>query len=91
MSKEVIDKLKLIQNAPIYNINRHGEYVCTKPFHKRVSGSPNTSLGNSIINLLSLVFFIEHDYQENCFVNLGLVCKLKVFQGIFGATFLKGA
>jgi hypothetical protein len=59
---------------------------------RRVTGSPNTSLGNSIVNMLALMVAGRVDFSDEGWSDAGLNCKVRLQHAeITDVTFLRGS
>jgi len=68
------------------------KYSCPMPV-QRATGGPDTTCGNSFVNMISVVDSLVESHFENLEQDqrqLGLLPKLKIFHDIGSATFLKG-
>jgi hypothetical protein len=57
---------------------------------RRLSGSPNTSLSNTINNMIGIIVASFFGYSEVGFAKVGFVAVLQIHKRIDDATFLKG-
>jgi hypothetical protein len=58
---------------------------------QRITGSPTTSLCNTINNLVGLVsVFCENDYSVAGFAKIGLIAKINLTTDLLDASFLRG-
>jgi hypothetical protein len=57
----------------------------------RVSGAPNTSLSNTINNMIAMILAGEQGYTPERFAELGLEAVISFHDDVGKATFLKGA
>jgi len=88
---------KIFTVTPVYeNIGSNIKEKMTAPI-QRFSGAPDTTLGNSIINIMATLFAVYNhnfvlpnvDFEGSC-NRLGLISKLQVHNAPGRATFLKG-
>jgi hypothetical protein len=65
--------------------------ICFKSkYVRRLSGSPNTSLSNTINNMIGIIVASFYGYTPEAFAKVGFVAVLQIHKRIDDATFLKG-
>jgi hypothetical protein len=95
VSREIIAMLEALSALPCRyrrrTVYKHIKLLYTVPRAERRSGSPITSLCNTLNNVTAIIFVCESgEITEESFLRAGLKVKLKLHEHIRSATFLKG-
>jgi hypothetical protein len=98
--REIVDYLHKNLGLPSQSRTRSGKASVQHNFkfkpekgdHRRITGAPDTSLGNSIVNVLSLLIADQGNYTEAAWTRTGFIRGLdQQHQDVTRATFLRGS
>jgi len=83
-----------VGQTPVYQNERFDMKYKVKMPYQRATGAPDTTLGNTIINMHSLLYALEVSNSMTTLATdqarLGLIAKLTTHDSVNSATFLKG-